>query len=116
MISLRQALPLQSSVGGIHWLPPNHGAFILDDVHSMPTGLPSASLSTFVRQGRSGLLFPGKGASTRKPMKLCHGATSTNRQKYSSSGKRQFGMGAAATNLVMLVGTTVCQSLAVPNA
>src|SRR5947209_8175820 len=116
MISARQALPLQSSVGGIHWLPANHGRFMLDEVHSIPMGLPSASLATLVRHGRSGLLPSGNGASTRKPTKLCQGATRLKSQKYSSSGAVQPRMGPIAMYLVRLTGSTLCQSLAAPSA
>src|SRR3954454_12561088 len=89
---------------------------MLLEVHSIPTGFPSDSLSTLVRQGRSGLVFPGNGASTRKPIKLCHGATRSKSQKYSSSGAVQPRIGPIAMYLVRLVGSTVCQSLETPNA
>src|SRR3954467_589169 len=89
---------------------------MLFEVHSMPIGFSSASLSTLVGQGRSGLFFPGNGASTRKPMKLCQGATSWKSQKYSSSGAVQPRIGPMVIKLVRLVGSTVCQSLETPNA
>src|SRR5690242_5642519 len=102
MISARQEFPLQSSVGGIHVLPANHGLFMFDEVHSIPMGLPSASLATLVRQGRSGLLPSGNGASTRNPMKLCQGPTMQKSQKYSSRGAVQPRMGPMAMYLVRL--------------
>ena len=49
-MSWRHALPLQASVLGIHWLPANHRLLRLALVQSMPTPLPSASLSTFENQ------------------------------------------------------------------
>src|SRR5690242_14461740 len=82
----------------------------------MPIGLPSASLLTLVRQGRNGLLPSGNGASTRNPTKLCQGATRLKSQKYSSSGAVQPRIGPIVTYLVMLTGSTLCQSLAVPSA
>src|SRR3954470_18397874 len=89
---------------------------MLLEVHSIPIGFPSASLSTLVRQGRRGLVLPGNGTSTRNPTKLCQGATSKKSQKYSSSGAVQPRMGPAATNLVRLIGSTVCQSFETPKA
>ena len=55
MISVRQALPLQSSVGVIQLLPANYGPFMLDEGHLDPDRLAIASLSTLVRQRRSGV-------------------------------------------------------------
>src|SRR3954452_21293765 len=89
---------------------------MLLEVHSIPIGFPSASLSMLVRQGRNGLVFPGNGASTRKPTKLCQGATRLKSQKYSSSGTVQPRIGPIVMYLVRLTGSTLCQSLAAPSA
>src|SRR5258708_32363734 len=109
-MSLRHAMPLHVSLFGIQWLPPNHGLLRLALVQSMPTPWPSASLSTLANQARlpSALL---KGLSTWKPMNEAHGACSTTRQKYSSSGSVAFGIGLEFTNSVASVGTTAGQAL-----
>src|SRR5262245_10099121 len=75
-ITLRQALPLQLSALGIHWLPPNHPLFRLWLVQSIPTPSPFASLSTLVNQSflASEAL---NGTSTVKPMNIAAGAART---------------------------------------
>src|SRR6185437_4304038 len=94
-ISLRHALPWHELPAGIHGLPPNHVWLRLLLVQSTPTVEPSASLPTFETHAlvvSEGLY----GTSTVKPMNIDHGAWSTIRQKYSSTGKLAPGIGSPA--------------------
>src|ERR1700680_5247708 len=105
-MTLRQALPLHVSVFGMQLLPPNQARLRLELVQLMPTGPPSASLSTLVTHANFARPCP-KGASSSKPMKFDQGALSTMRQKYSFSGRYAFGIGLAWTNCVASVGATL---------
>src|SRR4029077_16959211 len=97
--------PWQASVFGIQRLPPNHGALRLALVQSMPTPLPSGSLSTLVNHC-SFASAELNGWSIWQPMNDVPGACSTTRQRYSSSGSVALGIGFAFTTWVAFSGRT----------
>src|SRR3979409_1686649 len=108
-MTLRQAAPLHVSLFGMQLLPPNHARLRLELAQLMPTGPPSASLSTLVTHGNFARPCP-KGASSSKPMKFDQGALSTVVQKYWSTGEYSFGIGLACMNCVASAGATRGQS------
>src|ERR1700761_1719308 len=107
---LRQAAPLQASPFGIELLPANHARLRLELVQLMPTGPPSASFVTSVTHCNFARPWP-KGAPTWKPMKSWEGASSTRPQKYSSGGRKWFGIGLAWMYCVASVGATLGQTI-----
>src|ERR1700758_4713131 len=109
-MTLRQAAPLQVSPFGIELLPPNQARLRLELVQLMPTGPPSASFAMSVTHGNFARPLP-KGALTWKPMKSKEGASITRSQKYSSTGRKWFGIGLAWMNCVESVGATLGQTI-----